>query len=239
MPRLPRLRRFRDLDAAALNVDYQVHTTRTDGAASIAELLAAARARGLAALAFTEHVRRDTPWFAEFAAAVRQAAQACPDLQIHVGCEAKVLDADGTLDASEAVLAECTLVLGSVHRFPDGQGGYLDFANLGAAACAELEYELALGLLRRAPIHVLAHPGGMTQRRHGCFPRERLRKILDASLDRGIAIEINTSYLRDVRGFLDLCADVNPYVSIGSDVHHLDELGRCRDTLLGLLGFKP
>ena len=44
---------------------------------------------------------------------------------------------------------------------------------------------------------------------------------------------------RDVRGFLDLCADVNPYVSIGSDVHHLDELGRCRDTLLQLLGFKP
>ena len=52
------------------------------------------------------------------------------------------------------------------------------------------------------------------------------------SLERNIALEINSSYLRDVPAFLKLGAEINPYVSIGSDVHGLEELGRCRDLLL-------
>jgi len=46
-----------------------------------------------------------------------------------------------------------------------------------------------------------------------------------------VAIEINTSYLRDVDGFLKLCTVVNPYVSIGSDAHTLEAIGQCRDVL--------
>jgi putative hydrolase len=46
-----------------------------------------------------------------------------------------------------------------------------------------------------------------------------------------VAIEINTSYLRDVDGFLKLCTEVNPYVSVGSDAHTLETIGQCRDVL--------
>ena len=233
-PTLP-FRRFSDLDRAAINVDLQVHTTQTDGRASITEILDAAQRRGLSIIAFTEHVRRDTAWFADFARTVRQEAKAYPDLRVLVGCEAKALDTNGALDAPEAVLAECDLVLGSVHRFPDGKGGLLNFADLSAAECAETECALALGLLRHAPVHVLAHPGGMTLRRHGAYPVELFRQMLIASLERNIAVEINSSYLRDVPAFLKLCAEINPYVSIGSDVHGLEELGRCRDLLLEIM----
>ena len=45
------------------------------------------------------------------------------------------------------------------------------------------------------------------------------------------AVEINSSYLVDPEGFLRLCAEINPIVSIGSDVHKLEEMGRCRDML--------
>lgn len=230
-----KLCRFRDLTRKAVNVDFQIHTTQTDGRATIEELLQAAQRRGLSAIAFTEHVRRDTTWFADFAAKVRSAAKAYPKLQVLVGCEAKALDMNGALDASDEILAECDLVLGSVHRFPDGAGGFLNFADLDAAACAEIECALALGLVRHAPIHVLSHPGGMTLRRHGSFPEPMFRKLFAAVLERGIAIEINSSYLRDVPAFLELCAEFNPYVSIGSDAHRLEEVGRCRDTLLELL----
>jgi putative hydrolase len=231
----PRFVRFRELDRRAVNVEFQIHTTRTDGQARVEDLLEAARARRLSAIAFTEHVRQDTAWFADFAREVRGAAQAFPELEVFVGCEAKALDADGSLDASEAVLAECDLVLGSVHRFPDGKGGLLDPGSLDAGTCAETECALALGLLRHAPIHVLAHPGGMSLRRSGTFPDPLFRRLLRASLERGIAVEINTSYLTDVGAFLELCAESNPHVSVGSDVHRLEELGRCRDTLLGQL----
>jgi len=58
---------FRSLKPELVNVELQVHTTWTDGRSTIAEQ------RGLATIAFTEHVRRDTNWFVGFAVAVREA----------------------------------------------------------------------------------------------------------------------------------------------------------------------
>jgi putative hydrolase len=226
--------RFRELDRAALNVDLQVHSARTDGEGSVGEILRRARERGLSAIALTEHVRRDSDWFLAFAKGVCESARSFPGLRVYVGCEAKALDADGSLDASEEILSRCDIVLGSVHRFPDGRGGTLEFDSLDPGSIAEIECELALGLLRAAPIDVLAHPGGMSQRRLGAFPEEFWRRLLEASLERGIAVEINASYLADVPGFLRLCSEINPFVSIGSDAHRLSEIGRCRDMLLAL-----
>lgn len=226
-----RLVRFRDLTPERLNVELQVHTTWTDGHAAVGELLARASERGLSSIALTEHVRRETDWFPGFAAEVRAAGAAYPDMEVLVGCEAKALDPHGGLDAAAPVIAESDLVLGSVHRFPDGAGGFVDFADLTAAELAERECEMAVGLLTSAPIDVLAHPGGMYQRRHGRYPDELFVRMMEASLIRGVAVEINSSYLVDLPRFLELCDAVNPYVSVGSDAHRLDEVGRCRDHL--------
>lgn len=227
----PRFRRFRDLDHETVNVDWQVHTTWSDGRADVRATLAAAREQQLTAIALTEHVRRDTAWFGDFAQTVRTEARAVPGLDVYVGCEAKALDADGALDVTDEIRAQCDLVLGVVHRFPDGHGGVLDFKRLDWEACAETEWRLTQGLLRAAPIHVLGHPGGMTQRWFGRYPAPLFRKMLEASGERGIAVEINSSYVADWDGFLALCEEVNPLVSIGSDAHGPEELGRCRDRL--------
>lgn len=229
---IPQLLRYRDLDPAALNVDWQLHTTWTDGRMSVKEVLETAAARRLHSIAFTEHVRRDTAWFGDFAREVREEALAFPEIEVLTGCEAKALDTAGSLDVSDEVRAQCDLVLGVVHRFPDGRGGLLDFSTLDATRCAEIECELSLGLLRAAPIHVLGHPGGMTQRKFGHFPSALFRRMIEASLERGIAIEINASYLRDAAAFLDLCEELNPFISIGSDAHGAEEIACCRDMLL-------
>jgi putative hydrolase len=229
--RRPRFRRFRELDRAAINVDWQVHTTWSDGRASVRATLTAARERGLAAVALTEHVRRETEWFGDFALTVREQARAVPALEVYVGCEAKALGADGALDVTDAIRAECDVVLGVVHRFPDGRGGFLDFKRLDWTASAEIEWRLTEGLLRHAPIDVLGHPGGMTQRRFGRYPSDLFRRMLEAAGERGVAVEINSSYLADWDTFLALCEEVNPLVSIGSDAHGPEELGRCRDRL--------
>lgn len=237
MTRPPEFVRFRDLEPDLLNVEYQVHTDRTDGEASVADVLDAAEEKELAAVAFTEHVRRDTAWFPDFARQVRERAERHPELRVYVGCEAKALDDRGSLDASEDVLDLCDVVLGSVHRFPDGRGGVLEFSDVDPERFARMEADLAIGLLRTAPIHVLAHPGGMYQRRFGAYPDYLFREMMEASLERGVAIEINSSYLVDFDAFLRLCDEVNPYVSIGSDAHRLAELGACRDILRGTPGF--
>jgi putative hydrolase len=227
-----RFKRFRDLTFEDINCDLHLHTTYTDGQADVQAILRAAATRDLRCIAFTEHVRRDTAWFDGFASMVRQEAAKYPNLQTLVGCETKALDTQGSLDARGNLLPQCELVLGSVHRFPDGHGGLLEFAAVPHTEFARIEYQLAMGLVTSAPIDVLAHPGGMYARRFGRdLPDNFMRQIMLKSLERAIAIEINSSYLSDFAKFLTLCAEVNPFVSIGSDMHRLDQLGHCRDQL--------
>lgn len=230
----PVFRRFSELSAASVNVEYQVHTTWTDGRASSGDMLAQARACGLGALAFTEHVRHDTDWFDAFAAEIRGLADGAPDIDVFVGAETKAMNADGELDISDDVLAASDIVLGVVHRFPAPGGGYVDFGSLSPAAMAEIEFRLSMGMIANAPIDVLGHPGGMYQRRHGAYPQHLFREMMLATRARGIAIEINTSYLVDLEGFVALCAEIDPIVSIGSDAHGPEELALCRDRLLEL-----
>lgn len=228
-----RFPRFRDLSTRDLQCDLHLHTRRTDGEAEVDAVLEQASARGLERIAFTEHVRRGSGWFHEFAREVRAKARAYPGLEVLVGCETKALDERGTLDASQAILDDCDLVLGSVHRFPGPDGGFLDTTELGSEEFARIECQLALGLLRSERVHVLAHPGGMYARRHGSdLPAEMLRTIVSASVERGIAVEVNASYVRDVEGLLCIFGELNPFVSIASDMHRLEHLGRCRDLLL-------
>jgi putative hydrolase len=227
----PQFVRFNELNRAHVNRDLQVHTVATDGEATIEELIGRARQLELAEIAFTEHVRRTSGYFHGFADEVRRHRRDAP-LQVYVGVETKALDVDGTLDAPPEALAEVELVLGSVHRFPDGDGRLIAPEALSYEDAARRELALALGLVRWAPIHVLAHPGGMCQRAFGRFPEEYFVMLMEAALERGVAIEINTAYTRDLDGFLALCRRVNPLISVGSDVHRVSDLGHCRDALL-------
>lgn len=226
----PAFVRFNDLAAEHVNRDLQVHTVASDGEATISQLIERAQALGLAEIAFTEHVRRTSEYFPAFAQEVR-ARRGEAGVRAYVGLEAKAADEAGTLDAPEEALAEAEIVLGSVHRFPAAGGQWLAAEAFDYEEAARRELALSLGLLRRAPIHVLAHPGGMCQRAFGRFPGEYFRTLMRAALDRGVAVEINSKYTRDLDGFLSLCREVNPLVSVGSDAHRLSDLGACRDAL--------
>ena len=50
--------------------DWHVHSTFSDGTSTVAENVAQAGARGLTTLVLVDHVRRDSPWVADFAEAV-------------------------------------------------------------------------------------------------------------------------------------------------------------------------
>ena len=221
---------FRELTRAEVNRDLQIHTVATDGQGTVSELIARAEALGLEEIAFTEHVRRNSRYFEGFADDVEQ-ARLKSRVRVSVGIEVKTEDAQGTLDVSPEVLRRAEIVLGSVHRFPDGAGGFVSAESVSYAEAVEREMRLALGLLRRAPIDVLAHPGGMCQRAFGRFPQDGFEELMRVSLERRIAVEINTAYTRDLDGFLALCQRINPVVSVGSDVHEVSQLGACRDAL--------
>ena len=230
----PRFVRFSELDPESANRDLHMHTTYTDGAATVAEMIRRAEELGLDEIAITEHVRADTDWFGRFADEVREAG-ARSSVRVLVGAEARITDFEGTLDISPEIRTQCDLVLGSVHRFPARDGSRIEFDAVPAEAFAETEYRLALGLVARGDADVLAHPGGMSLKRLGAFPEPCFRSLMAECARGGMAIEISTSYLRDVRGFLALLGEADPPVSMGSDAHAPEMIGHCSRTLREVL----
>jgi putative hydrolase len=104
-----------------LDVDYHVHSTFSDDAVStLAENGSAAAGRGLRTLCLADHVRRDTAWVPEFAAAVGE-YRGRPGLRVLAGVETKIWDGSGRLDLP-AALDGIDLVLIADHQFPADNG---------------------------------------------------------------------------------------------------------------------
>jgi putative hydrolase len=104
-----------------LDEDYHVHSTVSDDASStLAENVSAAAGRGLRTLCLADHVRRDTAWVPDFAAAVAE-YRGRPGLRVLTGVEAKIWDGSGRLDLPDA-LDGIDLVLIADHQFPADNG---------------------------------------------------------------------------------------------------------------------
>jgi putative hydrolase len=199
----------------------------------VQEYIAAALQKGLKSIAFTEHVRKTSSWFDAFVDEVERLAEKEPGLEILCGIEAKALDYDGNLDATDNMIHKSKIVLGSVHRYPSICGGYLTFQELSSSEAAKIEFRLACGLLRNPYVDVLAHPGGTFEKNFpDLFPEEYLQIIIQIANEQGKAVEINSSYLKDHLRFFRLCAGLNPLISLGSDAHSAAEVG----SVLGLIG---
>lgn len=227
----PSFKHFSQLNDHDINVDLHIHTNQTDGQENIDALIDKAVSKGLKRIAFTEHVRASTDWFEDFENAVREVASKYPSIEVLVGAEAKVLDLQGDLDITVEILSKSDIILGSVHRIPDGKGGSIDFKNLNPRELAAIEFELAKGILKHSPVDVLAHPGGVYSLNFGAFPKAYYKELMYYAKVNDKAIEFSSKYLKNPYDFLSLCGEVDPKVAIGSDVHRGEELGKCRDTL--------
>lgn len=209
-------------------IDFQMHTRWTDGASSVAEMVAAAHSAGLQAIAITEHVNASSTWYPEFVAEVKVERSRQSQVDVFFGAEIAAADYRGRLKADGQSL-EAEIILGVVHRYPKNNGSdFWAFDELSAADAVELELRALLGLASNPDIDVLGHPGGTAFRRFGEFPIEWLEPAFCAARDAGIAVELNSKYLWDVPGMLALLRRVDPLVSIGSDAHHAAEVSRCR-----------
>ena len=108
--------------------DLHVHSNWTDGTATIAEMAAAAQARGYAYMALTDHSRRQTMSHgldpAKVAKQIREIDKInkinkmFKNFTILKGIEVDILK-DGALDLPDATLAQLDVVVASVHSFFD------------------------------------------------------------------------------------------------------------------------
>jgi len=155
---------------------WHVHTDVTDGEHDPETLLAAARQAGFPAIGFAEHVCREPTYdFVAFADRIDRLA-ADDDLDCLVGCEATVLDTDGSLDATDEVLDRADVVYAAYHGRSFSQSAYVDGV---------------LGMLENPVVDVWAHPFDYADRRGFDVTDDQRDRILDGLCEHGVCFELN------------------------------------------------
>jgi DNA polymerase (family 10) len=201
--------------------DLHAHTKATDGRATLEEMVAAARKRGYAYLAVTDHSQRVTMVHGLTAARLRQQNAAIDRLNAKSGgflvlksIELDILE-DGGLDLPNDVLEELDLVVGSVH------------SKFGLSE--EKQTERIIRAMGNPRVHVLGHPTGrlIGERRPYAVNME---KLMAAAKKDGWALELNAHPDRldltdaDCR----LAKEIGVTVVISTDAHSVDDLGFMR-----------
>ncbi|MBM3776448.1 MAG: DNA polymerase/3'-5' exonuclease PolX, partial [Acidobacteria bacterium] len=176
--RLPELVELRQLRG-----DLHMHTTETDGRASLEEMAAAARELGHEYIAITDHSKAlamanglDERRAVEFARRVR-GFDGSLGVRVFSGLECDILR-DGRLDLAADALAELDVVIGSVHSHMNLEPAEMTDRLLCALECPYLG--------------ILGHPTGriLTQREPYPFDFER---VAAEAVRRGVFFEINSS----------------------------------------------
>ena len=206
--------------AARYRGDLQLHTTFSDGGATLAEMTDAAAARGYDYVAITDHTKglpvangKDEAAFVEQSREIAdrnaEIRRTGSSLRVLRGVEMN-LDLDGRGDMDRAFLGTLDIVLGAFHsRLRE----------------REDQTERYLAAMRNPDVHVLAHPRNrMFSRRVGLvadWPR-----VADAAAERGKALEIDATPDRqdlDVETLASVRAS-GCRVAIDTDSHSVMEL---------------
>src|SRR5260370_13325359 len=180
--RLPKL-----IELSDIRGDLHMHTTETDGRATLEEMAEAARALGYEYIAITDHSKAlpmanglAEQRAVEFANQVRELNRSGMPLRIFSGIECDIRR-DGEMDLSEDALAELDIVVGSVHSFM-------------SLEASEMTDRL-LRALESPNLRVLRHPTGRLLLHRDAYPFD-FEKIVNAAVRRNVYLEINVSPAR-------------------------------------------
>ena len=187
---LPRL-----IEQSDLRGDVHMHTTATDGRATLEEMAEAARQMGYEYIAITDHSKAmamsnglDEQRAVAFAKQVREInARGNLGIRIFAGLECDITRS-GEMDLSEDSLAELDLVIGSVHSH----------MNLESAEMTER----LLRAMESPSLRILGHPTGRLLLNRDSYGFDT-DLVFTRAASRGIALEINASPER-----LDLSAQM-------------------------------
>jgi DNA polymerase (family 10) len=162
--------------------DLHVHTTWSDGKASVLEMGEAAIARGYEYIAICDHTRNvrvvpglDADDVRRQGEEIAEANEALAPFRVLRGIECDILP-DGTLDLPDDVLAELDWVQASVHA--------------GQRATKDAMTKRVIEALRHPSVSCLSHPKGriINHRPENALDLER---AFEVALEEGKAVEVN------------------------------------------------
>ena len=214
--RLPEL-----VELSHIRGDLHMHTTETDGRASLEEMAQAARERGYEYIAITDHSKAlamanglDEQRAVAFAKQVREINRNGLGIRVFSGLECDILK-DGAMDLAHDALAELDLVIGSVHSHMNMEAAEMTDRLLRALECPQLR--------------ILGHPTGRMLLHRDPFPFD-FDRIVEEAVRRGVWLEINASPERlDLNGTLVRTAKAKgARFTISTDAHHPSHLKSMR-----------
>ena len=202
---------------ADIRGDLHMHTTASDGRASIEEMAAAAKARGLEYIAITDHSKRvsmargldadrlRTQWDE-----IDQLNEKLKGITVLKGIELDILE-DGRLDLEDDVLALADWVVASIHY--------------GQKQPREKITERIVGALANPHVCAIAHPTGRILNRREPYDVD-LEAVFAKAVEHGKLLELNANPAR-----LDLneiyCAAARRQgipIVINTDAHSVEGL---------------
>jgi len=162
--------------------DLHMHTTASDGAASIEEMALAAKARGLKYIAITDHSKRvsmanglDSTRLRAHWKEIRAVRERITGIEILCGIECDILE-DATMDFPDDVLAEADWVIAVLHY--------------GLKQPGEQIMKRLMTAVKNPHVDIIGHcTGRMIGRREGADVN--FSELLKAAADHQVMMEIN------------------------------------------------
>ncbi len=172
------------VDLGDIRGDLHMHTTESDGRATVEEMAEAAAALGYDYIAITDHSKAlamanglDEKRVVAFAKRVRKLNSDGLGIRVFSGIECDILK-DGAMDLAEDALAELDLVIGSVHSYMNQEPAQMTDRLFRALECPHL--------------HALGHPTGRMLLRRDAFLFD-FEQVAAEAAKKKVCLEINAS----------------------------------------------
>lgn len=205
------------IELSDIKGDLHMHSTWSDGKATIKEMAESAKKLGYSYVAITDHspssvianglsVKRLTEKKKE----LEKADKEIKGIKILMGTEVDI-KSDGTLDYPDKVLKELDVVIASVHS-----GFKMDIEKMT---------ERILCAVRNPYVHAIGHPTGRLINERDPYEVD-IDKLIDAALEYGKALEVNGSYQRlDLKDLhVRKAVEAGVKIIISTDAHRPEQL---------------
>jgi DNA polymerase (family X) len=206
--KLPKL-----VEPSQIRGDLHMHTTESDGRATLEEMAEAAHALGYEYVAITDHSKAlamangmDEKRAVAFAHKIREMDQSGFGLRVFSGIECDI-KRDGEMDLDNDALGELDFVIGSVHSYMNLESAEMTDRLMRALECPH--------------IHLLGHPTGRLLLNRDSYPFD-FDLVFTEAARRNVYLEINSSPER-----LDLSASLIRAAKakgckfiVNTDAHH-------------------
>lgn len=198
--------------------DLHMHTDATDGKATLEDMARAAKRRGYAYVAITDHSQRlrmthglDTRRLRGQMEAIDALNERLKGPRVLKSLEVDILE-DGALDLPDEVLAELDLCVASVHSKFD--------------LSRNKQTQRLLKAMDNPHVHIIGHPTGRLINHRDAYPLD-IDALIDGARQRRCCLELNAQPSRLDLGdrYARMAKNAGVLIAISTDAHATSQLG--------------